>query len=72
MLNTTQKINIAQLPNIADVIQLLNESKSNVGSIIGDTEYATLVNAITLETEALFIARFAQFIEDIKVGNFHD
>ena len=72
MLTRLQKINLAQNANVSDIVGLLNDCKTQIGSVIGKTEFETVVNALTLEVEAQLIGRFIEYIEDIKSGNFHE
>lgn len=67
-----EKIDIANFCLNSKAIELLNECKTPIGSVIGDNEFKTVVNAITLEVEASMIMRFVNYLQDIKNANFHD
>jgi hypothetical protein len=71
-INNNDKIAVAQSPLLEHIFTMLNESKSQIPSIIGDDLFKTALNGITLEVEAALIARFEQYINDIKQNNFHD
>jgi len=68
MLTNAEKLNLAQSSNIPQVIELLNECKTQFASIVGENEHSTVVNAVILETEAAIIGRFFTKIENYKQG----
>jgi hypothetical protein len=68
MLTNPEKLNLAQSANIAHVIELLNECKTQFASIVGDSQHSTVVNAVILEAEAAIIGRFFTKIENYKQG----
>lgn len=72
MLTNQQKIAVAKLPNINDVIALLNECKTVKASLIGKDQHETVVNAVIFESEAGLIFQFLKYLDDIKQNNFHD
>ena len=51
---------------VEGAIEILKNERTKISSIIADTEYKTLLNALILETEASFINRFIQAIDKIK------
>ena len=71
MLNNNEQITVAQSPHIDLFMQMLAECKTPIGSIIGDDQFKTMINALTLEVEASMVARMASYLQDIKNGNFH-
>ncbi len=72
MLTNNEQITVAQSPHIDLFLQMLNEAKTPIGSVIGDDQFKTMVNAITLEVEANMVARVISHLQDIKNGNFHE
>lgn len=67
-----EQIALAQSAHLNNFIKLLELQKSSIPSLIGDNEYKTLINALTLEIEASLIGRFVSTIENIKQGNIHE
>jgi|LSQX01.1.fsa_nt_gb hypothetical protein len=51
---------------VEGAIEILKNERTKISSIVADTEYKTLLNALILETEASFINRFIQAIDKIK------
>lgn len=49
-------------------VELLKRSRTEITSLVGETEFATVVNALTVELETALIHRFVQMIDDIKTG----
>lgn len=66
-----QKIALAQSEYSSIVVELMRDCTSK-NPIIADTEFKTLVNAITLEVEANMMMRVVNYIEDIRKGSLHD
>ncbi len=50
---------------------ILAECRTTIYSLVGETEYDTIVNAHTMEFESGLVQRFAQRLEDIKTGILH-
>lgn len=63
-----KKIAFANSEYVATVIQLLQEC-GGVQQLVGDTEYATLVNAITLDAQQEMIKKFISALDAIKNGS---
>jgi len=71
LVNQSQRqkmVSFATSEYYAGAIELLKYSRSSITSIVGDSEYQTLVNAITLEMEAGLVQRFVAEIEKIRSG----
>ena len=66
-----QKIALAQSEYSSIVVELMRDCTSK-NPIISDTEFKTLVNAITLEVEANMMMRVVDYIENIRKGSLHD
>ena len=66
-----KKIALAQSEHARTVIELMRDcTKKN--PIIVDTEWGTIVNAITLEVEGDLMRRVMDYIEDIRKGILHE
>lgn len=66
-----KKIALAQSEHAFTVIELMKDCTSK-SPIIADTEFKTMVNAITLEVEANMMMRVADYIEEIRKGVLHE
>jgi hypothetical protein len=66
-----QKIALAQSEHYLTIIELMRDCTSK-NPIIGENEFKTLVNAITLDVEANFMIRMSNYIEDIRKGCLHE
>ena len=62
-----KKIAFAQSDHVAIVISLLKEC-SRQQKLVGDTEYATVVNAVTMDAQGDMIIKFINAIDHIKKG----
>ena len=69
MISKEQKVVTASSINIDVLASILHDAKSPITNIIGDTEYATIINAITLETESTYFNRILKLISDLKNGS---
>ncbi len=49
-------------------IELLKKSRSVVTTLIGEDEFHTIVNALTVELETALIQRFIVMVDDIRTG----
>lgn len=65
-----KKIELAQSEHYLTIIELMRDCTSK-NPIIADTEFKTLVNAITLEVEANFMMRVSDYIEGIRSGKLY-
>lgn len=66
-----QKIALAQSEHASVIVELIKDCTSK-NPIIADTEFKTLVNAITLEVEANLMRSVVDYIEAIRKGALHD
>ncbi len=62
-----KKIAFAQSEHIEAVVALLREA-GGVDKLIGETEFATVVNAATLDAQANIITKFLNQVDFIKQG----
>lgn len=49
-------------------VELLRRSRTEIVSLIGETEHATVVNALTVELETALIQRFVIAVDKIRSG----
>ncbi len=49
-------------------VELMKQCRTQLTTIVGDTEFATLVNAMTLDIEAHLIQRFVVEVDNIRTG----
>ncbi len=68
-LTLQKKLEFANSDHVATVIQILQES-SGVPSLVGQTEYETVVNAVRLDTQQDMIKNFINNLDKIKQQNF--
>ena len=66
-----KKIALAQSEHAYTIVELMRDCTSK-NPIIADTEFKTLVNAVTLEVEANLMMRVVDYIEAIRKGVLHD
>jgi len=62
-----KKIAFAQSDHIATVISLMKECAQQQ-KLVGDTEYETVVNAVTMDAQGAMIIKFINAIDFIKQG----
>lgn len=65
---TQKKIAFAQSEYVATVLAILKESSAQT-KLVGDTEYETIVNAVTLDAQSELIMNFINTIDRIKRGD---
>lgn len=66
-----KKIALAQSVHAPMIIELMRDCISQV-PIIADTEWKTIVNAITLDVQSTMMRRMVEHIEEIKKGVLHE
>ena len=66
-----KKIALAQSEHSSIVVELMRDCTSKT-PIIADTEFKTLLNAITLEVEANMMRKVVDYIEAIRNGSLHE
>ena len=62
-----KKIAFCQSEHIETVVSILKEC-SRQEKLVGDTEYATVVNAVTMDAQGDMIIKFINTIDFIKKG----
>ncbi len=66
-----KKITLAQSEHASVIIELMKDCITQV-PLIASTEWATIVNAITLDVQSTMLRSMADYIEDIKRGKLHE
>ncbi len=66
-----KKIAFAQSGHLEAVLQLLKEC-GGVEKLVGDTEFETVVNAATLESQTTVITKLIAAVDAIKRGSLHE
>lgn len=66
-----RKISLATSEHASVVAELIKDCLTN-RPLIADTEWQTIVNALTLEIESNLIIRVVEQIERIRQGSLHD
>ena len=63
-----KKVAFATSEHYQGAVELLRQSLTQVMSLIGETEFKTVVNALTVELETALIQRFVVEINKIRTG----
>lgn len=66
-----KKIALAQSEHAGTIIELMKDCTSQV-PIVADTEWKTIVNAITLEVQGTMLRRMVDYLEEIRKGSLHE
>lgn len=66
-----KKMAFANSAHVEAVIQLLREC-GGVEKLVGDTEFETLVNAITLDAQGEIMTKFISALDAIRKGSLHE
>jgi hypothetical protein len=67
-----KKIALAQSEHASIVFEIIKDCRTQQSSIIADTEFKTLLNALTLEVESNLMLRVVNYLEDIRQGKLHE
>lgn len=62
-------ISFATSDHYAGAVEILKRVRTKLQSVLGENEFQTMVNALTLELEANLIQRFIVEIDSIRQGN---
>jgi len=68
---TQKKIALAQSEHASIIIELMKDCMSQV-PIVADTEWQTIVNAITLEVQGTMLRSMVDHLESIRSGSLHE
>lgn len=66
-----KKIALAQSDHAPTVIELLKDCMEQP-QLVGDTEFATVRNAITLDVQSNILKRMVDRLEEIRQGALHE
>ncbi len=66
-----KKIALAQSEHAPIVIELMKDCVEQ-SPLVGDTEYKTLVNAITFDVQSTMLRKMVDLLEDIRQGKLHE
>jgi hypothetical protein len=66
-----KKIALAQSEHAPTVIELLKDCMEQP-QLVGDTEFATVKNAITLDVQSNILRKMVDYLEEIRKGALHE
>jgi len=66
-----KKIALATSEHASTIIELMKDCMPQ-NPIVADTEFKTLVNAITLEVHGTMLRQMVDYLENIRKGSLHD
>ena len=66
-----KKIALAQSEHAPVIIELMKDCLTQV-PIVADTEWKTIVNAITLEVQSTMMRQMVDHLEGIRKGSLHE
>jgi hypothetical protein len=66
-----RKIILAQSDNALTVLELMKDCMIQ-GPIIVNSEWGTIVNAITLDVQGTMLRKMADYLEEIRQGSLHE
>ena len=66
-----RKIALAQSEHASVIIELMKDCLSQV-PIVADTEWQTICNAITLDTQSTMLRNMVELLEAIRKGSLHE
>ena len=67
-----RKIALAQSEHAPTVIELMKDCMDQVPALIADTEWKTVVNAITLDVQGKMLTTMVDHLEAIRKGALHE
>ena len=66
-----KKIALAQSEHASTIIELMKDCMEQ-NPIVSDTEWKTIVNAVTLETQGTMLRSMVDLLEKIRAGQLHE
>lgn len=66
-----RKIAFAQSEHASILVELLKDCMGQ-GALIADTEFKTVVNAVTLEVQSNLLRRVVDYLDEIRSGSLHE
>ncbi len=67
-----KKIALAQSEHSSVIIELMKDCMTPVSDLIADTEWKTVVNAITLDVQGKMLTQMVDLITSIRSGSLHE
>lgn len=67
-----KKIALAQSEHAPTIIELMKDCMEQNHGIIADTEFKTLVNAITLDVQGTMLRNMVDHLENIRKGSLYE
>lgn len=67
-----KKIALAQSEHAPVIIELMKDCMSKIPLVDDKSEWKTIVNAITLDTQSTMLRTMVDYLEDIRKGSLHD
>lgn len=66
-----KKIALAQSEHASTIIELIKDCIPQ-HPLVAETEWATIVNAVTLEANSTMILKMVELLENIRSGSLHE
>lgn len=66
-----RKIALAQSEHASIIVEILRDCASKI-PLVGDTEWKTIVNTLTLDAQSNLIREVVDYLERIRRGELHD
>lgn len=66
-----KKIAFAQASEMVEAAIIILKESTTQQALVGDTEFETVVNAVTLDAQSSLIIKFLEAIDSIKNGSLH-
>jgi len=67
-----KKIGLATSEHAPVIIELMKDCMQQVSSLIGETQWETSVNAITLDVQGKMLTTMVDHLENIRKGSLHN
>ena len=67
-----KKIALAQSEHASTVIELMKDIMSKIPLVDEKSEWKTIVNTITLDTQSTMLRSMVDYLEDIRKGILHE
>jgi hypothetical protein len=67
-----KKIALAQSEHASVIIELMKDIMSKIPLVDDKSEWKTIVNTITLDTQSTMLRTMVDYLEDIRKGSLHE
>jgi hypothetical protein len=67
-----KKIALAQSEHAPIIIELMKDIMSKIPLVDEKSEWKTIVNALTLDTQSTMLRSMVDYLEDIRKGSLHE